>query len=104
MKNSYSFKKILIGLILFQIWNPVPAKSTTSQPDPVLFPVSYNYQYGFMDRTGKIIIPLQFNFAADSFADGLAPVQSGSSYGYIDSMGRLLFRQLMITLPNSRKD
>jgi hypothetical protein len=42
---------------------------------------------GYMDRTGKIVIPLQFHSAGD-FSEGLAAVSKNSRGGYIDKTGK----------------
>jgi hypothetical protein len=46
--------------------------------------------YGFINKTGKIMIPPQFIFA-DHYSDGLARVNVGSSgWGYIDKKGSIV--------------
>jgi hypothetical protein len=46
--------------------------------------------YGFINKTGKIVIPPQFIFA-DAYSDGLARVNVGSSgWGYIDKKGSIV--------------
>ena len=60
--------------------------------------LKFNPKYGFIDKTGKEVIPLQFD-EAYSFQDGMATVlkfqghQYGFSYskiGYIDTTGKLV--------------
>ena len=49
-----------------------------------------NNKYGFMDKTGTVVIEPQFPDAKD-FSDGLARVCTGISYGqwgYIDKTGK----------------
>ena len=43
---------------------------------------------GFMDITGKIIIPPTYN-DAQSFSEGLAAVKLNGKYGYIDKSGKM---------------
>lgn len=52
------------------------------------------YQYGFVDQTGKLVIPLQYS-ETQRFTEGLAPVSrardSGAGWnlwGYIDKTGK----------------
>ena len=57
-----------------------------------LFRISRKGKYGFIDRTGKIVIPCKFDFAHD-FSEGLALVGKGTGqfsrkYGYIDMQGK----------------
>jgi hypothetical protein len=73
-----------------------------------LVPVSIKGKWGFMDRTGKLAIPPQFEDAED-FSEGLAPVKvrtaetvwcpadssgnragSNMMYGYIDKTGKMI--------------
>lgn len=50
--------------------------------------VSYDgEQYGYIDLLGNLAIELQFA-NAESFREGLAPVQFGGQYGFIDHGGR----------------
>jgi hypothetical protein len=50
-------------------------------------------KYGFIDKTGKAVIPPRFDWVED-FKDGLAAVRIGDRSGYIDKMGTMV-----ITLP-----
>ena len=51
-----------------------------------LAPVQTNGKWGFIDMTGKVIIPLQFD-EADSFSEKLAAVQTDDKWGYINRTG-----------------
>lgn len=53
--------------------------------------ICQNGKYGFMDKTGKVVIHPQFDCAAD-FCDGLARVKIGEKYGYIDESGLLVIK------------
>src|SRR5258708_5901695 len=53
-----------------------------------LHPAQSGAKYGYMDRSGKMLIPPQFD-AAGSFSNGLAPVRVGAKWGYIDTKGVL---------------
>jgi hypothetical protein len=44
-------------------------------------------KFGFIDRTGKIVIPPQFD-SADRFSEGLAFVKTSNRVGYIDRQGK----------------
>jgi len=48
--------------------------------------ISYDGHYGFIDSTGKLVIPPQFD-AAGPFSEGLAPVKKDGAYGFIDRQG-----------------
>jgi hypothetical protein len=42
---------------------------------------------GYIDTTGKLVIPVQFDFAG-AFLDGLARVKLGNRFGYVDRSGQ----------------
>ena len=52
-----------------------------------LFPVEKGGKFGFIDRTGKVVIPLQFDSAND-FHEGLALVTSNRKTMFIDTTGK----------------
>jgi len=50
----------------------------------------YNLKYGFIDMTGELVIPAQYDYAMD-FCDGFAVVYiQKSGWGYIDKTGELV--------------
>lgn len=57
-----------------------------------LYPIPLNGKYGYIDKTGRLAVPAQFDDAR-AFAEGLAPVQSQQKWGYIDQNGRLAIPQ-----------
>ena len=44
-------------------------------------------KYGYIDKTGKEIIPCIYDFA-DGFSEGLSRVKTGNKWGYIDETGK----------------
>ena len=48
--------------------------------------VKLNGKYGFIDKTGKEIIPLKYDFA-NCFSEGLALVRLNNKWFYIDKNG-----------------
>jgi WG containing repeat len=66
---------LLLSVLVFQ-----------SFAQKTLFPIVENGRHGFIDSTGKIIVPPQFN-TLQPFSEGLAAARLGGYYGYIDSMG-----------------
>jgi hypothetical protein len=60
-----------------------------SQDPPALFPIEQQGKWGFIDQTGKTIIPPRFN-SAQEFSEGLAPVMVGGKFGFADQAGKLV--------------
>ncbi|AWY19693.1 WG repeat-containing protein [Moraxella bovis] len=51
--------------------------------------VQKNSKYGFIDKTGEIVIPVQYDLTWD-FAEGLARVKQEGKWGYIDKTGMVV--------------
>ena len=49
--------------------------------------VSANEKYGFIDKTGKELTAINYDFV-DDFSEGLAAVGAGDKYGFIDKTGK----------------
>ena len=49
---------------------------------------SLDYEFGFIDKTGKIFVEPQFD-ETYSFSEGLARMKSDGLYGYIDTTGKM---------------
>ena len=46
-------------------------------------------KYGYIDKTGNVVIPIEFDFASD-FKNGMAYVEQGDKQCEITPQGRLL--------------
>jgi hypothetical protein len=49
----------------------------------------FGARYGFIDKTGKVVIQPQFDLTY-GFSEGLAAVQVGKKWGYIDPTGKMV--------------
>lgn len=56
---------------------------------PRLFVIVDNEKYGYIDRSGTVVIPPQFDYAED-FVDDQAVVRNVNAYGYIDRSGKIV--------------
>lgn len=54
-----------------------------------LFPIEQNGRWGYIDRTGQVVIPPQFQ-AANEFSEGFAAVEVNGKWGFIDEEGKLI--------------
>ena len=51
--------------------------------------VDNSEKYGFIDRTGKLVIPLQYD-SIGVFPEGLAAVKSDGKVGFVDKTGKVV--------------
>ena len=49
----------------------------------------YAMDYGYIDKTGSLVVPLQYDTAFD-FSEGLAGVRKNNKTGYIDKTGKVV--------------
>jgi len=47
-------------------------------------------RFGYIDKTGRVVIPLQFDSAGE-FSDGVAEVEVGGEFGYINTSGKYVW-------------
>lgn len=63
-----------------------------------LFPISKAGKWGYIDRSGKVIVAPRYDQAFE-FSDGLGAVREGKLWGYLDSSGQvripIKFEQLL---------
>lgn len=53
--------------------------------------IGINGKYGFIDKTGEVVIGAKFSDVGD-FHDGLAPAQVNGKWGYIDKTGTMVIQ------------
>jgi hypothetical protein len=56
-----------------------------------LYPIQLKNKWGYIDKTGKIIIQPQYEFA-DRFTNDRAVVKSGELFGFIDRTGNIVIK------------
>src|SRR6266849_5349942 len=86
MKTLNHLSMILLTLFLSAT---LLAAQPQSQSAKTFFPVEKDGKWGFIDRTGKIVIPLQFD-GANEFHEGLALVTAGGKRLFIDTTGHVV--------------
>jgi tetratricopeptide (TPR) repeat protein len=84
-----SFGVILVSTVMLVMSSCQKASFFTSKPDSGIFLVKLNGKYGFINKSGKVLINPQFD-AAGNFYDGLAVVKSGEKWGYINKSGKIV--------------
>lgn len=65
------------------------AVSAQESASDSLLPILKGGKWGYVDRSGSLVIPPQFDHA-DRFAGGVALVSQGSKWGYVDVHGRIV--------------
>src|SRR5689334_1522004 len=79
---------ILIASLALIVILAVVVVVTVSAHSAELYPVKMNGKYGFMDKSGNVVIQPQFE-QASLFSEGFAPVRTGQRWGYVDRHGNM---------------
>ena len=86
----------VLGALMFILWAGQPVQSQSTPEIPLktktcgdLWPVKQGNKWGYIDKTGRLIIPFKFDAAAD-FSEGLADVEIKEKTGYIDQTGKFV--------------
>ncbi len=93
----------LLGALMFILsaGQPVQGQSVPDIPSKEktcddLWPVTQGGKCGYIDKTGRLIIPFKFDGAAN-FSEGLAAVKIKDKTGYIDKTGELVIQPRFIS-------
>ncbi|PYO91531.1 MAG: hypothetical protein DMD58_04020 [Gemmatimonadetes bacterium] len=78
----------MLLLVLIVVVGPLvlAGQADTTRAAPRLYQIRVNQQGGYIDATGRVIIPPRFDEAGD-FAEGLAPALVEGKWGFIDATG-----------------
>src|SRR6218665_2970306 len=69
---------------------PLSDFDASSQSEKILLaPVKIEGKWGYINKTGKIVIKLQFD-EARGFREGLANIKLDSKWGYINKTGKIV--------------
>jgi hypothetical protein len=86
----------VLGALALILWAGQPVQSKAAPEMPLkektcgdLWPVGQGKKSGYIDKTGRLIIPCQFD-AAEDFSEGLAAVEINEKTGYIDKAGKIV--------------
>lgn len=86
-------KLFVVSLLLFLSLASTQVSATSIDRNPVkrkgagaLFQIRREKLWGYMDRTGKVVIEPQFRYERDFF-NGLASVLKNDKFGYINEKG-----------------
>jgi WG containing repeat len=81
-------KVIFLLMAIFMLTLPLNAQQSSTTPSK-LFPISLKDKHGYIDGSGKTVIPPDFDDAWN-FSEGLAPVLIEDKWGYIDQTGKIV--------------
>ncbi|MBP5241278.1 MAG: WG repeat-containing protein, partial [Bacteroidales bacterium] len=83
-------KKTLLAFFVVITAITVPLANMFAQ-STAMFPIDVGGDWGFMDKTGNVVIEPQFTEAGD-FSEGLAKVSVDWKWGYIDQTGKFVIK------------
>src|SRR3989339_851218 len=85
-------KKVAMIVTLAVVWVLSSGIALSSENgNESLFPVQQDQKWGYIDKTGQIIIAPRFD-GAEPFAEGLALVKTGEKWGAMDRTGTLVIQ------------
>jgi hypothetical protein len=86
----------LLGALMLILWTGQSGQTQSTPEMPMqkktcanLWPVEQDNKWGYIDKTGRLIIPCKFDSAGD-FSEGLAAVEIKEKTGYIDETGKFV--------------
>jgi hypothetical protein len=86
----------VLGALMLILWAGQPVQSQSGAEKPLkektcgnLWRVEQDKKWGYIDKTGRLIIPFKFD-GADDFSEGLAAVSIKGKTGYIDETGKFV--------------
>ena len=62
---------------------------TFSFAQDVLYPFAEKGKYGYINKTGKVVVPAQYEYA-EKFYEGMGVVKQGGKRGFIDATGKMV--------------
>src|SRR5918992_497795 len=77
---------LVFQVVVYANYLPITAQERAVD---VLFPIERNDRWGYIDRSGKIVVETKFE-NAEEFSEGLGAVKVDGRWGFIDSTGKLV--------------
>jgi hypothetical protein len=85
------YRNFIAVVFIIVITSAIYSAEDQTQNSVVLFPVSHENLWGYMDANGKIVIEPQFNMAFE-FDEGVAQVMVKDRWGFIDPSGKFVIQ------------
>jgi hypothetical protein len=82
-------KIVLLPILLILLLSCSKDETENNIKHEYLYPISVNHKYGYIDKTGKIVVEPQFDYAVN-FKEGLALVLVGEKWGFINTNGDIV--------------
>ncbi|MBE0684837.1 MAG: WG repeat-containing protein [Anaerolineaceae bacterium] len=71
------------------VFTSEPKSTPTQFPSVLLYPVFKSGKAGYINPSGTITIPIEYDDAIN-FSEGLAAIQQGEIWGYLNASGELV--------------
>lgn len=77
MRQLFTTMFLSILVIVANAQNVVPKRNASGK-------------YGFIDKSGKEVVPFKYDDAGYNFEDGIIKVKLNAKYGFIDETGKVV--------------
>jgi len=90
MGRKYYACSVMLVILLAVFIMPALAATQSSMQSPArLYPFLSNGLWGYIDRTGRVIVKPTLEWA-DDFAEGMGRIRVNGKYGFINTVGKLV--------------
>ncbi|MBT1704010.1 WG repeat-containing protein [Chryseosolibacter indicus] len=90
IKKELRLPRLFLLVLLPVLLSKCSIKETTTNLNETstLYPIKENAKWGYMDQTGKVIVPPDFDYAWD-FSEGLGRFKRKGKYGFVNAKGEI---------------
>ncbi len=84
--------RIISAIICFALTVSIAsAQKRTDKPD-MLFRIVKKHLFGYIDKSGRVVVEPQYEDARSKFSEGLVAVEVNKKWGYIDTSGKTVIQ------------
>lgn len=99
IKLASGLHRVILFFILFVTASAASFAQSDAFADAALAPVKINNKWGYINKSGDLVIPARYD-SAGIFTEGCAPVKVSIFWGYIDKKGNWFLRPVFTNAVN----